>query len=137
LKCRTIEHTADIGIEVEACSLEDLFAGAATGMFSLIVDPATVLPGAPREVALEAGDLEELLFKWLNELLYLLGAEGLLVSRIRVHRVEGLRIEASVWGEPADPTRHQALEEIKAATYHDMRVEHREDGWFARIIFDV
>jgi SHS2 domain-containing protein len=137
LKCRTIEHTADIGIEVEAGSLEELFAGAATGMYSLIVDPSTVLPGTPREVALEAGDLEELMFKWLNELLYLLGSEGLLLSRIRVNRIEELRIEASVEGEPADPGRHQTLEEIKAATYHDMRVEHREDGWFARIIFDV
>ncbi len=137
MKYRTIEHSADIGIEVEACSLEELFAGAATGMLSLIVDPATVAPEAPRDVTLDAGDLEELMFKWLNELLYLLGAEGLLPSRIQVHRVEELRIEASVWGEPAEAGRHQALEEIKAATYHDMRVEHREDGWFARIIFDV
>ena len=100
MKCRTIEHTADLGIEVEADSVE------------------------------------ELMFKWLNELLYVLAAEELLLSRFEVKRVEGLRLEAVVVGEPVDPARHR-LGEIKAATYHQMLVERRNGSWFARVIFDV
>jgi SHS2 domain-containing protein len=136
LKCRTIEHTADHGIEVEADSVEELFEGAASGMFSIIVNLSTVSARESRTIAIEADDLEELMFKWLNELLYVLAAEELLLSRFEVKRVEGLRLEAVVVGEPVDPARHR-LGEIKAATYHQMLVERRNGSWFARVIFDV
>jgi SHS2 domain-containing protein len=136
LKCRTIEHTADHGIEVEADSVEELFEGAASGMFSIIVNSSTVSARESRTIAIEADDLEELMFKWLNELLYVLAAEELLLSRFEVKRVEGLRLEAVVVGEPVDPARHR-LGEIKAATYHQMLVERRNGSWFARVIFDV
>lgn len=136
MKCRTIEHTADHGIEVEADSVEELFEGAASGMFSIIVNSSTVSARESRTIAIEADDLEELMFKWLNELLYVLAAEELLLSRFEVKRVEGLRLEAVVVGEPVDPARHR-LGEIKAATYHQMLVERRNGSWFARVIFDV
>jgi protein archease len=137
LECRTIEHTADIGIEVEAGSLEELFAGAASGMFSLIVDPATVSQADVREVSLKASDLGELMFLWLNELIYLSGATELLLSSFTVKRIEGFALEAEVKGEPADPRRHRMRQEVKAATYHELVVEERGEGWFARVIFDV
>ncbi len=139
-RCRTIEHTADIGIEVEADSLEELFEGVAAGMFSIIIDPARVSAEVERRVVLHAGDLGELMYEWLNELLYLLGADGLLLSSFEVERFqrdEGFRLEATVGGERLDPERHGGLEEIKAATYHQMTIERRDGAWFARVIFDV
>ncbi len=137
MNCRTIEHTADIGIEVEAGSLDELFAGAASGMFSLMVAPDSVSPAESREVSLQAADLGELMFLWLNELLYLSGANGLLFSSFDVKRIEGFALEAEVKGEPADPGRHRMRQDVKAATYHELLVEERGDGWFARVIFDV
>jgi SHS2 domain-containing protein len=137
LEFRIVEHTADTGIEVEAASLEDLFAGAATGMFSIMVDPDTVTAVVSREIGLEAGDLEGLMFTWLNELLYLLGAEELVLSRFEVKTVSGARIEATAWGETIDLGKHRMMGEIKAATYHQMTVEKRGQSWFARVIFDV
>lgn len=136
-KCRVIEHTADIGIEVEADSLEELFEGAAEGMFSYIIDPSLVSEVERRHVEIDAADLEELMFSWLNELTYILGAEGLLLSRFDIERVATTRLEATVCGEPIDPGRHSDAEEVKAATYHQMVVAEREGTWLARIIFDV
>lgn len=137
MKCRLVEHTADTGIEVEAGSPEELFSGAASGMFSLVVDPVTVSATVSRCVSLEAGDIEELMFKWLNELLFILDTERLLLSRFAVQKVDGLCVEATVEGEPIDLARHVPLTEIKAATYHQMLVERRGAFWFARVIFDV
>jgi protein archease len=134
---RTIEHTADIGIEVEADTLAELFAGAAEGMFSLIVAPGVGSQHLSRHLTLEANDLEELMFTWLNELLYLLDAQGLLLSRFEIARVEPSFLDATVSGESFDEGRHRLMEEIKAATYHQMTVEHRGGKWFSRIIFDV
>jgi SHS2 domain-containing protein len=137
LRFRIIEHTADIGIEVEADTLADLFAGAARGMFSIMIPPGTVLPAASRSVTLQAKDLEELMFTWLNELLYLLDAEELLLCRFEVAGIERFHLEATVSGERIDRGRHGMTGEIKAATYHQMKVEQRGGSWFARIIFDV
>jgi SHS2 domain-containing protein len=137
VRFRTIEHTADIGIEVEADTLAELFEGTAAAMFSLIVDPDTVKGMEERDLTLEAGDLEELLFMWLNELLFILYSEGLLFSGFKVKDIGEERMVATVSGERLDLRRHRLDEEIKAATYHEMMVERRDDGWKARVIFDV
>ena len=137
MEFRIVEHTADIGIEVEAGSLEELFAGAAAGMFSIIVEPETVTAVISREIALHAADLGELMFTWLNELLYLLYVKALVPSRFEAKRIDGTDLEVTVWGETLDLRRHRMLEEVKAATYHQMTVSKRDHGWFARVIFDV
>jgi SHS2 domain-containing protein len=137
VRFKTIEHTADIGIEVEADTLSELFEGTAAAMFSLIVEPETVRQTDERELTLEAGDLEELLFMWLNELLFIMYADDLLFSRFEVTDIEDSRLNATARGEEIDPERHRVDEEIKAATYHEMMVEHQDNGWKARVIFDV
>lgn len=137
MRCRIIEHTADTGIEVEADSLEELFRGAADGMLSLIVSPGSVSPLTVRSITLEAGDLEELMFLWLNEILFIVDSEGLMLSNTLVERVEELRLEGSVAGERFNPAKHSVESEIKAATYHQLEVGRSGGGWVARIIFDV
>ncbi|MBK5092819.1 MAG: archease [Actinobacteria bacterium] len=137
MRFKTIEHTADIGIEVEADTLGELFEGTAMAMLSLIVDPATVRDDVERELSLEAGDLEELLFIWLNELLFIMYADGLLFSKFEVKDVGDSRLVAVASGERLDRGRHRLDEEIKAATYHEMMVERLDEGWKARVIFDV
>ncbi len=137
MEIRTVEHTADIGIEVQADSATELFEAAARGMFSIITDLDLVSSDVTREVRLESGDLEELMFKWLNELLYLLGAELLLFSKFEVHTVHEGRLEATVGGETLDLAKHEMTTEIKAATYHQLAVREDEGSWFARVIFDV
>ena len=137
MKYRSIEHTADLGIEVEADTIEQLFEAAALGMFSIVSKLDDVSCENTREIALDSGDFEELMFEWLNELLYLLEAEGLLLSRFDVHSVECFRLEAEVGGEKLDLERHDVLTEVKAATYHDMVVREVNGTWFARVIFDV
>jgi SHS2 domain-containing protein len=137
LKFNTIEHTADIGIEVEAGTLEELFAGAAQAMFSIMVADDSVLPAVDRRVKLEAADLGELMFRWLNELIYFVSGEGLLMSKFDVTRVEECRLDAVVSGEPIDAARHDLELEIKGATYYELAVERRDGEWYARVIFDV
>jgi SHS2 domain-containing protein len=137
LRFNTIEHTADIGIEVEAESLEELFAGAARAMFSIMVDLDGVSAVLSREVSLDASDLVDLMFEWLNELIFLVSANRLVQCDFEVGSVSGERLEATVRGEEIDSGRHSLELEIKAATFHEMVVEERGEGWYARVIFDV
>lgn len=87
MEYHTIEHTADVGIEVSAASLEELFSGAAEGMLSIMLGGAEIAPTASTEVEIQAGDLAELMFKWLNELIFLVGARGLALGAVQVRSV--------------------------------------------------
>ncbi|MDR7543486.1 MAG: archease [Armatimonadota bacterium] len=132
-----IDHTADVGIVVRAATLPDLFETAAEGMFSFIVDPAGVENRAWLERRVEAEDLEGLLVAWLNDLLTLLAAEAFVPRVFVVDEVSERRVRATIHGEPVDPSRHRFRLDVKAATYHQLQVTRQDDGWTARIIFDV
>ena len=133
----TFDHTADLGLRIRALDLNGLFAEAATAVFSTIVeDLDTVRPLDRFDIELLGADREYLLFDWLRELLYRFDAEHRLFSRFDVQvRDDGLK--GSAWGEPLDPDRHELAHEVKAITYHGLKVERTPDGWLAEIIVDI
>ena len=133
----TFEHTADLGLRIRAADLNALFAEAGKALFSAIVDDlSTVEPRERIDVRLASDDLEYLLFDWLKELLYLFDTEHLLLGRFEV-TVADCSLEAVTWGEPMDLTRHTMLHEVKAITYHALKVQKAADGWLAEVIVDI
>jgi len=136
-KYKTVEHTADIGIRVEAASAEELFARSACAMFDLMVNLSGVRPAQKAQVSLEADSFEELMIAWLNELLFRADVSGMFFCKFEVESVTEGSLEASVWGEPYTDARHSIGQSVKAATYHELEISHSDDGWSATIIFDV
>jgi SHS2 domain-containing protein len=133
----TFDHTADLGLRICAQDLNTLFAEAAQALFAVIVDDlATVNPVQEVKVELKGDDREYLLFDWLKELLYRFDAEQLLFSCFTVI-VEGDGLTGSARGEPLDRTRHSLAHEVKAITYHGLKVEPTADGWLAEFIVDI
>lgn len=133
----TFEHTADLGLRICSAKLETLFAEAAEALFSVIVeDLATVQPAEKYEFQLDDDDRELLLFDWLNELLFRWDTGHWLYRRFAV-TVTNSGITGTAWGEQLDRTRHQLSHEVKAITYHGLRVEESADGWLAEVIVDI
>jgi protein archease len=131
------EHTADLGIRVRAGDLNALFADAATALFAAVVDGLdTVGPTQAVEIAIDGTDLDYLLFDWLRELLFRLDADHLLLSQFDV-AVSDTGLKATARGEPIDPVRHVLSHEVKAITYHGLRVEREDGGWVAEVIVDI
>ena len=131
-----LEHPADVGIEARGDSLEEAMAWLAAGMFSLIVDPATVRPTDSRHVSVTSRDRVSSVVDWLNELLYQYETTGFLLSHCQVSLGPGGRLEAECRGEPLDPHRHHVLTVVKAATYHQLVVSQTHQ-WYIRVILDV
>ena len=134
---RILDHTADIGLEVHGNDLAELFANAARGMFQIIVSPKNVNPTHELPVNVTAENLENLLVNWLSELLYLFSAKAMLVARCEIAEIDRHHISAKCFGEPIDPSRHELCAEIKAVTYHELKVEKLADGFRARVLFDI
>lgn len=133
----TFDHTADLGLRIQSADLNTLFIEAAQALFSTIVDDlGTIRPERTIEVELHDDDREYLLFDWLRTFLYHFDAEHLLLSRFEVDvRADGLTGWA--WGEPLDRERHTLGHEVKAITYHGLKVEQTANGWLAEVIVDI
>jgi len=133
----TFDHTADIGLRIRAADLDALFSDAARAMFSVIVaNLETVRPNQEVAFSLEADELDELLRKWLAELLYTFHVRRLIFSEFTVTVRPG-GLGATVRGEPIDPSRHEMDVEIKAVTWHGLRLERDGEGWMAEVIVDI
>jgi len=128
-----LEHTADLALKVQGHSLEEIFANAAYGLFSMMADLENLSPDVSREVHLEAPDRESLLVGWLNELLYLHEVEEEVYNRFDIKTLSPTRLSAVVWG-----TKMMASKlTVKAATFHDLAIRETGDGYSATVVFDV
>ena len=131
------EHTADLGLRVRASTLNELFADAGTGLASMIVeDVASVESLVSIPIEIVGSDREFLLFDWLRALLYHFDDDKLVFNKFDVI-VDEFGLKAVVWGEPLEPDRHGRSHEVKAITYHELKVEPTADGWMAEVIVDI
>ena len=129
--------TADKGIRAWGPNLAEAFRQAALGLWSLMVDPATVRPRREVSLTAEADDREALLVAWLNELVYLYEAHGFVAADCAVRVDTEYALSAVVRGEDANPDRHVPIGHVKAATYHLLRVAPGARGWEAQVVVDV
>jgi len=129
---REISHTADWELEVWAPNLSALLEQAARGMYAL--SGVQLKEGERQTISLEldAIDSESLLVSFLSELLYLSEHEGLAVDRYEL-TIDGNSLHAEL-----DVVPLEGLEkEIKAVTYHNLKIQPSERGLEVRVVFDV
>ncbi len=130
-------HTPDVGLKAYGNTLKEVFENAAVGMFSLITDIENVKLSLSEEVYVEAEDRESLLVEWLNELIYRFEVKYRIYKRFEIFEWDGeYHLHAVAYGEPLDLGRHQLMTQIKACSYHMLKVE-RNDLWLAQVIFDT
>ena len=127
----------DAGIRAFGKDLPELFAHAGIGMFSLITKLDSVTEARHIIVTVESETLEGLLIAWLNELVFHFDTYGFVGKKICVTELTGTRVSATVSGEEFDPVRHERGLLIKAATYHRILLQERDDHWEAEVIFDI
>jgi SHS2 domain-containing protein len=134
---KLLDHTGDLGIVVYGIDLEVLFLNAAKAFSGLLTDLRRIRCEVERTIVLESETLEDLMVAWLGELLYLFDAEGLVFKRFKVERLSKAGLKATAGGEAFQRERHVLKREIKAVTYHQVKVEKKEGLWQARVIFDL
>lgn len=132
------EHTADVGISISCSTLQEVFSEAGIALFELIADRLeNVHPEQTVFIRLQQKDRELLLFDWLNQLLYLFETEHWLFSRFDINLTDQ-GLEAKAYGEPCDNQRHPLSHEVKAITYHQLKLQQQSDGgWLAEVIVDI
>lgn len=132
-----IDHTADLGAFFYGAGAQEVFINAGLALFDLMVEHP---PGQGRKtirVALDGADQEDLLVRWLNELLYLFQVQGLVLTGVKMKGFSKTNLAAELTMTPFDLETHGLKNEIKAATYHQLELRPTPKGWRARVIFDL
>lgn len=138
-KYEFIEHTADIGLRVYGKTLEALFKNAAVALFSLLAQCRSS-KSRERIIELTAATEEDLFVNWLNELIsifytykFLPCAYNILIEDSQKTKI----LTANIKGQIFSPYKNKVGMEIKAATYHNLKIERNRRGYKAEVIFDV
>src|SRR5882672_4536071 len=122
------EHTADIGAHIYGKTLPELFENAAQAMYDALGQLEKSGDKIQKSLEFEAASAEDLLHDWLAELLYELEAHQVLYDQFEFHKLTSACLIATLHGRQIDFARSQTNEEIKAVTYHQLRVEPLSDG---------
>lgn len=134
---RILEHPADVGIEATGVSLKEAFENSARGLLSLIISSESVDAEEERFIKIKSSDLPNLLVKWLSEILFLYDGENFIVGEVEIESISPTGLEAIVRGEFVDEVRHPMNMDVKAVTYHQLKIQEKRDGCLIRVFLDI
>ncbi len=132
-----IPHTADIGVQISSSSLTGLYENSAKALFDIIAGLCNISRKIKKHIVLTAPNKEELLIRWLNELLYFFSVHYMVFSDFKITFLDDKNIKATVFGEVYKDRGYAIKREIKAATYHGLNLEKIGNRYKTTIIFDV
>lgn len=126
MKYEFLEHTSDAKIKAYGKSFEECFANAAEATTRVMTDPEKVEDKITKSVQVSGNDLKQLLYNFLEELLFLLDTQGFLLHRVRNIKIspkgKGYFLSANLCGDTVDG-KYEIETGIKAVTYMDMEVK--------------
>jgi SHS2 domain-containing protein len=132
-----LEHTADFRLKIKAFTLKGLFKQACLAITGVTAEKHRMLYPEKHKIVItqKADNPEELFINWLNELLSVSAAEGLIFEEVKISRFDPKFIAALAIG--SDMRNYKVNVEIKAATYHELKVAKAGLFWQAEVILDV
>ena len=124
---KLLEHATDAFVEVKAENLKEAFIQAGLAVVDITLDRKTVQEKTQKKIFASGRDLRNLLYNWLEEIIFCLITDGYAISRIELNLEKDLdfKIEAVVFGEQLDLKKHNFKVEIKAPTFHLMEIEEK------------
>jgi SHS2 domain-containing protein len=133
-----IDHTADLGLDLEGPTQGAILEAAQRGLIRLLLGSTSDLAADEiRRVAISAPDLPELLKRWCERIYGLLEGEGFVAITSEIGSADPRACQAILHGTVPPRDRVASASELKGVTYHQLAFEPAGDGWRARVIFDV
>ena len=130
-----LEHTADIKFQAFGNTLKEAFENSALAMFNAMYSEK-IAPKIKKKIKVSGRDLENLLYNFLEEFLFLLDSEGFFLSNVKVKIDEKkLNLEADLSGD--DAKNYPIGLDVKAVTYNSMFVNKEKGKWVCQVLIDV
>lgn len=135
-----LDISGDVGIRAYGQNCEEAFINAGIGMYSLITDIEKVDEKQTVDIETKGDSLDGLLVSYLNELIFQFDTYGFIGKRIEIitfSNQPSAFIKVRIYGEEFDSDRHERRLLVKAATYHNIKVEKINNKWEIEVVFDI
>ena len=132
-----LEHPSDLGIEASGRTVGEAFEQAALGLISVIAETTTIELSDERIIKVDAQDYENLLVRWLSEILYLYDGEDYLLKEAKIESISPTKLAAKISGEKYKPEKHKLKMDVKAVTYHQLSIETSSAMTTVRVFLDI
>ena len=140
MKFKYFDHTADIIFEAYGKSMEEVFENSALALEEIMVKTSSISLKKKHPIKLEADNIENLLYDFLSELIFLKDADGLLFKKFKVSIKEVKKkfiLNANCEGDLINREKHDLLCDAKAITKHLFEIKKIKDKFTARILVDI
>jgi len=140
MKFKVLEDVAiaDIAFEAYGKNLNELFENSALAIFEETTDLEKVEEKEKKSIKIEADNIENLLFDFLSEILYIKDTDSFLFKTSKVKIDEKKHsLKAELTGEPIDREKHELRNDIKAITLHMFKIEKTKQGYKSLVVVDV
>ena len=140
MKYKFFDHTADVMFEAYGKDLNELFENASLATEEIMVNLKSIKNKLEHNISLNAESLEDLLYDFLSELIFIKDTEGLLFNKFKVKISEKNKkyfINAECFGENIDRKKHQLNADAKAITKHKFEIKKNKDNYTAHVIVDI
>ena len=130
---------ADIAFEAYGKDLNELFENAALAIFELSADLDTVDASKKVEFELENNKLDNLLYDFLSEILFLKDSKYMVFKYAHVTIKEGKKskLKAVLEGDKINPEVQHLENDIKAITMHMFELKKEKNNWKATVVVDI
>ncbi len=134
---KILEHPADMGIEAYGKNLIEAFEQSAIALMSIILDTSNIETTEIRLVEIHASEYEQLLVKWLAEILYLYDGEDFVPGKFEINTLTREYLNVTIGGEKFNNAKHTTKMDVKAITYHQILVRENDEGGLVRVFIDI
>ncbi len=140
MKYKFLDHTADVMFEAYGKNLNEVFRNSALAVFDVQCNLKNVRGKIKKKIKLKNSVVGDLLFDFLEELIYLKDAKYLLFGKfdVKIKETKGEYIlDVIAYGEKINPKKHELKTDVKAITLHEFFLKKVKDGWKCKVLLDI
>ncbi|MFA3782460.1 archease [Melioribacteraceae bacterium 4301-Me] len=137
-----LDHTADVAFEVESETLEGLFVDSAFALKEVACELSNI--GSKSETKIincNEITLELLLVEFLNQLNFLIFFKKWIfttIQKLSINKADGeINLSCELIGNKIDAEACNFKVEIKAITFHQMKIEKRKGKYSTKVVLDI
>lgn len=136
MKYKYIPHTADAKFKAFGKDIDEVFVNSALAMFNILGETNSVKSVIKKKIKIQSKDAEQLLYDFLEELLFLLETENLFLYEIKDLKIsKDFSLSCTVVGD--DLRNYDLKGDIKAVTYNDMEIKKTNKGYEVTVVVDI
>ena len=130
---------ADIAFEATGKTLEELFESCAIAFSEISANRKKIKPKIKKVIKVEGETIENLLYNFLSELIYLKDVEQILFAKyeVTIKHTQNYELNVTAYGQNLNEIKKELKDDVKAVTMHLFSIKQEGNIYKATVVLDI